>query len=185
MNASKTLFSLALLALLSACAPATVQTTRGPSIDAKAVTQNVRGFSVGAFSGDLGGAFRERLLPALEGRGFVVTFAEARASADISDYLLLGNVEARVETVNNTDFFGRVYTVSSVNVVNRLTSRVISRKDGQTVRTFTLEPAGWWLTGNGLEEVARGIAEAVNRDFKPVRTDGKTARPDLLPAGAR
>jgi len=145
----------------------------------------VRGFSVGAFSGDLGGAFRERLLPALEGRGFIVTFAEARASGDISDYLLLGNVEARTETVNNTDFFGRVYTVSNVNVVNRLSLRVVSRKDGQTVRTFTLEPAGWWLTGNGLEEVARGIAEAVNRDFKPVRTDGKTARPDLLPAGSR
>ena len=169
----------------SACAPATVQTTRGPSIDAKAATQNVRGFSVGAFSGDLGGAFRERLLPALEGRGFVVTFAEARATQDISDYLLLGNVEARVDTVTNVDPFGRVYTVSNVNVVNRLSLRVVSRKDGQTVQTFTLEPAGWWLVGNGLEEVARGIAEAVNRDFKPVRTDGQTARPDLLPGGSR
>ena len=113
MNASKILFSLALLALLSACAPATVQTTRGPSIDAKAATQNVRGFSVGAFSGDLGGAFRERLLPALEGRGFVVTFAEARATQDISDYLLLGNVEARVDTVTNGPVWAGLYRLEN------------------------------------------------------------------------
>ncbi len=185
MKASKILFTLTLLALLSACAPTTVQTARGPSIDAKAAVQNVRGFSVGEFSGSLGGAFRERLLGALEGRGFVVTFAEARATAEVSDFLLLGNVEARVETVNSTDFFGRVYTVSSSTVVSRLTLRVVSRKDGQTVRTYSLDPSGWWLSGNGLEDVARGIAEAVNRDFKPVRTDGKTARPDLLPGGSK
>ena len=126
--------------LLSACAPAALEVSRGPSPLGKSSVIPARGFIVAAFDGTLGPQLRQRLFTALEARRFVVL--ESKANSGDADFVISGTANAERSTSTTTTSSpsgGIAFSSTSESVgVAGVVVRVSSRKDGQTVRLFDL-----------------------------------------------
>jgi hypothetical protein len=162
---------LALLAIitiaLTACAPAALEVSRGPSPLGKASVISVKAFVLSGFDGALGPQLRQRLFTALENRKFVVL--EPKANANDADFVISGTASAeRSSSITTTasPSGGIVFSSTSESVgVAGVLVRVSSKKDGQTVRLFDLNS---WRRLTIAESVDL-LAEGIEREFKPAR----------------
>jgi hypothetical protein len=152
---------------LSACAPAALEVSRGPSPLGKASVIPVKAFVVAGFDGGLGPVLRQRLLTALENRRFVVL--DAKANAGEADFVISGTASAERSTSSTTTVSpsgGIAFSTTneSVGLANVLV-RVSSKRDGQTVRLFDLNSWQRLSVANAVELLANGF----EREFKPAR----------------
>jgi hypothetical protein len=153
--------------MLSACAPAALEVSRGPSPLGKASVIPVKAFVISGFDGALGPQLRQRLFTALENRKFVVL--EPKANVNDGDFVISGT--ANTERSSSTTTMaspsgGIVFSSTSESVgVSGVLVRVSSKKDGQTVRLFDLNS---WRRLTIAESVEL-LAEGIEREFKPAR----------------
>ena len=152
--------------MLSACAPAALEISRGPSPLGKANVIPVKAFVVSNLDGALGPQLRQRLFTALENKKFVVL--EPKANANDADFVISGTASAErsSSTTTASPSGGIVFSSTSESVgVSGVLVRVSSKKDGQTVRLFDLNSWRRLTIGESVDLLAEGI----EREFKPAR----------------
>lgn len=155
--------------MLSACAPAALEVSRGPSPLGKASVIPVKAFVVSNFDGALGPQLRQRLFTALENRKFVVLEPKANANANDADFVISGTASIERSSSTTTTASpsgGIVFSSTSESVgVSGVLVRVSSKRDGQTVRLFDLNSWRRLTIAESVDLLAAGI----EREFKPAR----------------
>jgi hypothetical protein len=171
VNISFRLFLIAVCVILSACAPALLEVTRGPSLYARNDVVTVRSFLIGGFDGPLGAQLRQRVITALEARRFIVLDAQAVPRDNGSDFAVTGVVNAERASVTTSNVYGPpglglgISTTNEYWNVSGVIVRVSSRRDGQTARVLELRPN----QRLNATETAALIADGIAREFSPAR----------------